>query len=188
MRQRRHVMGHFRLLGTHWDVATPFYDDRCLATFLSMPRPILEARAIQRHVLRLHFPRFAAVPHPEEAMPILLGPADHFGAALRGVLDRVPSLWRLNPAKARWLPHQTRLRFAAMRDIWQVSMYQLLRDRRLLTERMEQAFPALRRFFRVGGERFDPALFRDLAPRELSRILVLTEYAAALDRRLAGRA
>jgi len=188
MRQRRHLGPHFRLLGTHWDVSIPFADDRSFDAHLSLPRALLDNRAIVRHVLRLFYPRLAALPHAEETASILPGPVEHLRAAARGLLARVPGFWRLDLRNSRKVSVATRLRIASVREIWQVSMHQLMRDRRLLLRRMEAAFPAARRLYGMAAPAFDPAPLQGLGPREFSRVLALFEYAAAVDARLAGKA
>ncbi|TQV80801.1 asparagine synthase-related protein [Denitrobaculum tricleocarpae] len=69
-RQRRYIAGHLPMLGQKYDVIAPFYDEKLMSIWFSLPRISLDERYLQRQQLAKLYPNLAKIPHSEETAPI----------------------------------------------------------------------------------------------------------------------
>lgn len=70
-RQRRYIAGHLPMLGQKYDIIVPFYDEKLMSIWFSLPRISLDERYLQRQQLAKLYPNLAKIPHSEENAPIL---------------------------------------------------------------------------------------------------------------------
>ncbi|MGD8853550.1 MAG: hypothetical protein PVI28_14270 [Gammaproteobacteria bacterium] len=65
-KQRRPIGACLLLLGSQFDVITPYYQADIIKTYLALPRAMLDYRNVIRHVLAQKYPKLAEIPHSDE--------------------------------------------------------------------------------------------------------------------------
>lgn len=171
-RQRRLISGHFRILGGRYDMCVPYYAPAVVSAYLSLPRPLLEGRALTRALIGRRYPRLASVRHDEEIWPLRASVAGWIDGLRLHLAQRVPALRRL-------APHHE--------DIWAASAKQINASREHFVDAVEQAHGHLAALL-PSVPTWRRELAQQLPAKAVAQLLQLADYAVAVHRRVGGDA
>lgn len=171
-RQRRLISGHFRILGERYDMCVPYYAPAVVSAYLSLPRPLLEGRALTRALIARRYCQLAAVRHDEEIWPLRANVAGSIDGLRLYAAQRVPAL-------RRFAPHHE--------DIWAASAKQINASREDFVDAVEHAHGQLTALL-PGVPAWQRERVQRLPAKVLAQLLQLSDYAAAVHGRVGGEA